>query len=278
MQLCDDLDLAAKAVAAEGSRRVGVEELERDGAVVLHVRREVHRRRAAASDLLHDHIRSDLLTDAVRTRVLEKRRRQAIGRRVEHGARHRVGREHRCNLLAKLVVIAGCRREELLAVFDRALQRALEEIDNLRPPRGHRSPAELRPSRSAAISVKSHARAARQSRSTVPVEMSRSRAVSSVESPAKMRCSTTAARRGSTADSRSSAPSSAISSAGFTGAAWAASSYDTKSGASPPRFAATSRRAASTRICRIARAATAKKWASSFQLTDLADVSLRKAS
>jgi hypothetical protein len=51
VQLRDHFDLPAEPVAAEGPRRVGVQQLERDGAVVLPIRCEINGRGAPSTEL-----------------------------------------------------------------------------------------------------------------------------------------------------------------------------------------------------------------------------------
>ena len=76
------LDLGEKPLAAQRRGEIGVEHLDRDAAIVLHVVREVHGRHAAATELALDAV-------AIGERLTELRRRGHEG--VWRIARRREG-------------------------------------------------------------------------------------------------------------------------------------------------------------------------------------------
>ena len=92
-----EADLAQEPLAAERFGEVRMEQLDRDGALVLQVAREVDRRHAARAQLALDHV-------AVRQRL----RQVGVmhGRNMQRGARgrERLRRAHRVLRIARLTM------------------------------------------------------------------------------------------------------------------------------------------------------------------------------
>src|SRR5262245_21370231 len=164
--------------------------------------------------------------------------------------------QQRFDLAPQLVVIATSPRQEFRAGFGLKLHRGMVQLAD--PPvlfRCHLEGSFRFNSRN------NHASARLQSRRTVLRETLSASAVSSKLSPPKKRSSTPRACRGSIFSNAFNASSSATKSALFSCVKFAASDSETCSAAPPPRFSRWLARAKSTRICRMIRAASPKKWA-----------------
>src|SRR6266516_3195853 len=224
----------------------------------------------------------ELAEDAVRTeprpcigevgeggRVVEEGCGQRRRRDVEHGSRlgtleerRHLGPEHR--------VVDAALFDERRPLRGLELQGTVRGIEHAPPPRSGNRSTHRRARCSQPLALV-------QSRRTVRAVTPNASAVSSSVNPPKKRHSTTRLSRSSTTDSSVNASSRAINVSARSSIATGKSVRLTRLGAAP-RFRAPRRRAWSTRIRRMARAATAKKWPRSVHWTRVWSTSLRYAS